>query len=375
MTDSFEEEPRVRALRDAVATLEIPPLRDDACARIAARRTRGERVMLLVADAPRDGRVGTRGGVALLVAAVAALIIAAIVVRRVTVVSDASMPDRLALSAVDSACANAPVTTRDSSALRHLMISAFGVPAACGAEPGQDPPIAFDALQIKPGTFTYSSQSITDGVFTSRHGSSAITVSRTNWKGVPALLAVRDGPLITGVHLDSLVVSANGPTPLYWASIYYTQHPRGAIHAQFDSANVTIAMTGHLDTVATLPFRMKSGQLPFGFALPLAIPALPLAPGWHGTVEIAPPIHPRALKYFLRPWETMRLRVVGRESVRVAAGVFDCWKVQIGDPDGESTMWVSASNHLVIRSTSVSRFRDTSFEDQHELESAVFDSQ
>ena len=369
-----DEESRARELRDVVATLDTPPLRDDAFARITARRTNGERIALQTVDGPSVGRVRNGRLVSALLAAVAALIIASVIVRRGTGVSGADVANKVALSAVDSACANAPATRSDSSALRHLMISAFGVPAACGAEPGQDIPIAYDASQIRPGTFTYSSLSITDGVFTSRHGSSAITVSRTTWKGVPAFLAVRDGPLVTGVHLDSLVVSADGPTPLYWASIYYTQHPRGAIHAHFDSAMVTIAMTGHLDTVATLPFRMRSGQLPFGFALPLAIPALPLAPGWHGTVEIAPPIHPRALKHFLRPWETMRLRVVGRETVRVAAGVFDCWKVQIGDPDGESTMWVSTSNHLVIRSVSTSRFGDTSFEDQHELESAAFDS-
>lgn len=374
MTSSFDEELRMHALRDAVATLEIPPLCDDSFARISARRARGERIVLMVADAPIAGRVGNGGLVAVLFAAVAALVIAAVVVRPGAVVSNTSVSDRVSLAAVDSACANAPVTTRDSSALRHLMISAFGVPAACGAEPGQDPPIAFDASQISPGTFTYSSLTVTDGVFTSHHGSSSITVSHTTWKGVPAFLAVRDGGLITGVHLDSLVVSADGPTPLYWASIYYTQHPRGAIHAHFDSAMVTIAMTGHLDTVAALPFRMKSGQLPFGFALPLAIPALPLAPGWHGTVEIAPPIHPRALKHFLRPWETMRLRVVGRETVHVAAGVFDCWKVQVGEPEDESSIWVSTSNHLVIRSVSVSRNGNTSFDDRRELESAAFDS-
>jgi len=372
--NTSEEELRVRALRDAIETLETPPLRDDSLSRISARRARGERIALVVADAAVAGRAGGRGVVAVLVAAVAALVIAAIVMRRGAGAPATSISDGVALAAVDSACANAPTTMRDSSALRHLMISAFGVPAACGAEPGQDAPIAFDASQIRPGTFSYSSLSITDGVFTSRHGSSAITVSRMTWKGVPALLAVRDGPLITGVHLDSLVVSADGPTALYWASTYYTQHPRGVIHAEFDSTSIRIARTGRIDTAATIPFRMKSGQLPFGFALPLAIPALPLTPGWHGTVEIAPPIDPRAYKYFLRPWETMRLRVVGRETVRVAAGVFDCWKVQIGDPDGEATMWVSTSNHLVIRSIAVGRNGDTSFEDRHELESAIFDS-
>jgi hypothetical protein len=199
-------------------------------------------------------------------------------------------------------------------------------------------------------------------------------ISRITWKGAPAILAVRDGPLLTGVQRDSLIVSADGPTPLYFASIYHTHRPQGAIHAEFDSTKITISMSGRLDTVASLPFRMKSGQLPFGFALPLAVPALPLALGWHGVIEIAPPIHPRALKYFIRPWETISLRVVGRETIRVAAGVFDCWKVRVGEPEDRSFIWVSTSNHLVIRSVSVSRSGETSFEDRHELESAKFDS-
>lgn len=292
-----DEESRARELRDAVATLETPPIRDDAFARITARRANGERVALPTDDAPMHGHARRRRLVPAVLAAVAALVVAAVMMRRDTARSDSAMPDRVALAAVDSACADAPATRSDSSSLRHLMISAFGVPAACGAEPGQDARIAYDASQIRTGTFTYSSQSITDGVFTSTHPSSAITISRTTWKGTPAILAVREGALSTGVHLDSLVVSADGPTPLYFASIYHSQHPPGAIRADFDSAMITIAMT-RLDTVAKLPFRMKSGQLPFGFAMPLAVPALPLAIGWHGVIEIAPPDSSARLQVF-----------------------------------------------------------------------------
>lgn len=374
MTSELDEQARVRALRDAVETLEIPPLREDALARIVARRARGERIALRTSEPPVANRRRDTWVVSSVFAAVAALIVVAVIVRGDAAVQSEDIPNHAALAAVDSACASAPTTTRDSSALRHLMISAFGVPAACGAEPARDDPIAYVASQIRTGTFTYSSKSITDGVFTSTHPSSAITISRTMWKGAPAILAVRDGPLITGVHLDSLIVSADGPAPLYFASIYKTQHPAGAIRAEFDSAAITITMTGHLDTIATLPFHMKSGQLPFGFVWPLAVPALPLAPGWHGVMDIAPPIHPRALKYFLRPWETISLRVVKREKLRVAAGVFDCWKVRIGEPEGESAMWVSTANHLVIRSVSVAKNGDTTFEDQHDLESAIFAS-
>ena len=374
MTFSFEDETLVQQLRDAVGSLETPRLRNDALARILARRANGERIALRTVDDPRDGRGRVGWLTSTLLASAAAIAVAAVVLPRGGSVT-ASNHDNVAFATVDSACANAPVTAGDSSVLRRLMISAFGIPAACGAEPGRDGPIAYDASQIKSGTFTYASLSITDGVFTSKHPPFVIMISRITWKGVRAILAVRDSPLLTGVHLDSLIVSADGPTPLYFASIYHTQRPPGAIHADFDSTMITIAMTGHLDTVAIFPFRMKSGQLPFGFALPLAVPALPLALGWHGVIEIAPPIHPRAFKYFLRPWETISLRVVGRETIRVAAGVFDCWKVRVGEPEDGSVIWVSKSNHLVIRSVSVSRSGETSFEDRHELESAKFYSQ
>jgi hypothetical protein len=371
MTSSLD--PDARALRDVVSLLEPPALARDTFARITMRRANGERVALSTDALPR---VEIRRWiiVAAGASAVAALVMLALLptLWRDAPVTTPAPASPIVLAAVDSACAVVPVTSRDSSMLRHLMISAFGVPAACGAEPGQDPPIAYDASQIASGRFTYGHLSLTDGVYTSMGHSAAITISRTIYEGAPAILAVRDGPPQTGVHLDSLIVSANGPAPLYWASIYKTQHPGGAIHARFDRDTISIVMTGHLDTAAKLPFRMKSGQLPFGFALPLVIPALPLAKGWHGVIEIAPPIHPRAFKYFLRPWESMSLRVVGRERIRVAAGNFDCWKVQIGDSGDEAVMWVSTTNHLVIRSISVSHFGDTSFDDRSELERAAF---
>ncbi len=225
------------------------------------------------------------------------------------------------------------------------MVSAFGISAACGAEPARDVPIAYDPSQIRSGTFTYSSVSITDGLATSTHPSSSITVLRVSWNGEPAILAHGESPPLLGIHHDTLVVSAKGFTPLYFASGYHTQHPPGSIQAMFDSTKIKIWMKGHLDTTAVFPFRMKEGQLPFGFALPLAVPALPLRPDWHGVIDIAPPIHPRAYKYFLRPWETISLRVVGRETIRVAGGEFDCWKVQVGEPGDESYIWVGASNH------------------------------
>ena len=374
MTSESNEETCVQALRDAVGKLAMPRLREETFERIVARRAQGERIVLQTKDEPLD--VGRRGTWILSSAltAAAALVVAAIIAQRDPVVQVDDFPDHAARAAIDSACASPPATTRDSSALRHLMISAFGVPAACGAEPPRDDPIAYNASQIRTGKFTYRTKSITDGVFTSVHAPSSIIVSRTTWKGANALLAVRQGPPNTGLHLDSLIVSANGRlqrcTSLAGTSLKNRQArsaPSSTRHA------ITIAMS-RLDTVATLPFHLIVGQLPYGFAGTFAVPALPLEKGWHGEIEIAPPVHPRAYRFFQRPPETIRLRVVGRETIRVPGGSFDCWKLQVGSPEDRSLMWVSTTTHLVVRSVSVSRFDDTSFEDQQELQSAIFDT-
>lgn len=361
-----------RELRDAVAKMEPPPLTPNTFARVVARRGNGERVPLPTSDAsitPRSRRVHQLAGV---LAAVAAVVVIALVrnIRRDTAAGRASSLDQSALAPADLACANLS-ESRDSSLLRHLMVSTFGVSAACGAEPTPDAPITVDPFQIARGSFTYGSLTITDGVFTSVHAPTTFTISRTLWHNAPALLAVRDGPLITRVSLDSITVSLASLAPLHWASWYPTQHPVGSMHADFDSSMITIVMTGRYDTVATFPYHATNGQLPFGWTQSLVVPALPLTNGWHGTLQIALPIHPHAYKLLARPWETMSLRVIGREKLRVAAGEFDCWKVQVGEPEDLSYMWVSTSNHLVVRSQTIHRFGDTEFEDRVDLQRMI----
>lgn len=147
------------------------------------------------------------------------------------------------------------------------------------------------------------------------------------------------------------------------------------MHADFDSSMVTIVMTGRFDTVATFSYPRKAGELPFGWTQELVVPALPLTNGWHGTLQIALPIHPHAYKLLGKPWESMALRVVGRERITVAAGTFDCWKVQVGEPEDKSLMWVDASTHVVIRSQTTHRFGDTSFEDQVDLQRMILITQ
>jgi hypothetical protein len=376
MTHRLDDEAVTRELRDAVAGLEPPALAPDTFARIAARRANGERFVLATVDAPASMSSRRLNLVAGTLAALAAMVIigVALNLRRDSAITSVASRDQFAITAADSACASSP-ETRDPSMLRHLMIGAFGVSVACGAQPIPDAPITVAPSQILSGTFTYRGLTITDAVFTSVHAPTTISISRVSWHGASALLAVRVGPLITRVSVDSLTVSATDLAPLHWASWYPTQHPVGAMHADFDSSMVTIVMTGRFDTVATFSYPRKAGELPFGWTQELVVPALPLTNGWHGTLQIALPIHPHAYKLLGKPWESMALRVVGRERITVAAGTFDCWKVQVGEPEDKSLMWVDASTHVVIRSQTTHRFGDTSFEDQVDLQRMILITQ
>jgi hypothetical protein len=143
------------------------------------------------------------------------------------------------------------------------------------------------------------------------------------------------------------------------------------MHADFDSGYVNIVLTGRFDTTATFPYPIEPGSLPFGWTIALAVPALPLAPGWHGTLGISLPIHPHAYKFAGKTWETLTLRVIAREKITVEAGTFDCWKLQVGAANDQSFMWVSTANHFVVRSRTTHHFDDTEFEDRVDLQRIV----
>jgi hypothetical protein len=368
MTSSLDHVARARALHDAMAKLEPPAVPQQTLARVFARRARGERVALPTSDAPLRQwiRSPSRGAV-ILVGLAAAVLIAVALNRQSSLASHGvTAPELMALSPVDAACAS--YVPQDSSTLRHLMVSAFGVTAACGAEVEPTVPLAVIPAQIAPGRYTYGGRTVTDRLHTSVFRPTTISISRTTWHGTPALTAVREGPLITRVSLDSLTVSASDLTPLHWAAWYPTQKPVGSLHADFAGDSVTIVMKGRVDTSGTFAYTQTSGRLPQEWAHYLTIPSLPLTNGWHGVLEIAAPFHPHTHAFFTKGWATMSLRVIGRETVTVAAGTFDCWKVRLGEPDFESFMWVGTANHLVVRSQTIYRFGDTEFDDRVDLQ-------
>lgn len=358
---------------------------------------------------PRPWTRSARRYTAAVVMVAAAVVVASVLGSRNPGASDQiGSSDPMAPGSVDAACAT--YAPPDSSILRHLMVSTFGVAAACGAEIERSEPIRFVPAQIPAGTFTYRTISITDRIDTSTHAPTTTTVSHTVWNGVAAIVAVHRGmsmrsfsvpitagstvvspnanpsdqkpidpdsvrgrlearlPLMIPVSIDSLTVSAGDLEPLHLATWYPTRKPVGSLHAFFGSDSVTIEMKSRVETKGTFAYLRASGRLSQQWLHDLTIPALPLEAGWHGVLEISPPIHPRASTFFKKGWASIALRVVGRERISVAAGTFDSWKLEVGDARDRSYLWVSIANHFVVRSQTTYRFDNTEFEDRVDLE-------
>jgi hypothetical protein len=409
MTIRTDDQALARAVRDAIES-EKPPLAPDIFARVNRRRAKGERLSLPTSDTPPGSWIRSpHRYTAAALTLTAAVFVASVLNSRTPGAPDqGASSDPMAPGSVDAACAT--YAPPDSSTLRHLMVSTFGVAAACGAEIKPSEPIQFVAAQVPTGTFTYRTITITDRIDTSTHAPATITVGRTVWNGVPAIVAVHRGmsmrsfsvpitagstnvplnahpsnqepidpdsvharleariPLMIPVSIDSLTVSASDLAPLHLATWYPTRRPVGSLHALFGSDSVTIKMKDRLETTGTFAYRRASGRLSQQWIHDLTIPALPLQAGWHGVLEISPPIHPHASAFFMKGWASIALRVVGRERIKVAAGTFDSWKLEVGDARDQSYLWVSTVDHFVVRSQTTYRFDNTEFEDRIDLQ-------
>lgn len=363
MSTGHDENAAERELAAKAAQIEPPPLGRNTLARIVARRASGERIDLPTGDVPRAPQLSRRVVLAMMAAAAAAVVAVAIANRhRPTSQYEAMRTSALLQSPVDSSCGSYRAAA-DTSALGRLADAAFGVAVACGAEPVPSPPISVDGSQITPATLVYGSRTVTDGAFTSEHAQTIYTIGRRNESGAPTLQATRTGPLITRVSVDTLTVSMHDLLPLHWVSWYVTQRPVGILRADFDSSSVAFRLTGRVDTAGRFPYTQAPGRLPWEWTKILVIPALRLAPGWHGTIQLAAPYHPHVHREFTQSWATIPLRVIGRETISVPAGTFDCWKLESGPPDDASHLWVSVRQHFVVQARGANRFGDTEFDD------------
>ena len=151
---SLDDAARIRALNDAITKLEPPALSHDTFAQITARRATGERIALPTSKSFQSWWI--RKPILLaasLVGVAAAILLASLVQGYRRDVPETAAPELMALSPVDAACAS--FVKQDSSLLRHLMVSAFGVAAACGAEVEPSVPLTVD-----PGTLAPTQRSI-----------------------------------------------------------------------------------------------------------------------------------------------------------------------------------------------------------------------
>jgi hypothetical protein len=216
------------------------------------------------------------------------------------------------------------------------------------------------ADRVRPGTWTYDIQNITDDILTQTVGRSQFRLARGQLDGREVWLVSSSrqglqgsawGPLADTGYLD--------PT-----SLRPLRHRMGGYKGRTvtvqtfttDSGYEAIDVTGPGRTpprsfrgTVALPF---PGDAPFvtgwyGYNLRILAQALPLARGWRGSLY--------EVGWFSLPGRPggvpVDVRVVGRDRVTVPAGTFDCWRLEIDHAaqDSEMTVWVARAEGWVVK--------------------------
>lgn len=210
-----------------------------------------------------------------------------------------------------------------------------GVDSAKGVAPHL---FSVNAESVPPGQFVYATSLDHDTVSTP-YGSRIVSLAAATYAGAPASLLVetRLSPIDTA--RDSLFVDPVSLAPLHW--IGTIGQAQIAFEFRGDTAyGGTSAPTGRRSEVTIVP----AGTLVSAAMLETALRALPLAPGYQdSTNTLSVNLHDETLV-------PTTLSVIGRETIRVPAGSFDCWVVSVHAGDrGRGLYWVSTDRHVVVR--------------------------
>jgi hypothetical protein len=248
-----------------------------------------------------------------------------------------------------------------------LWPSAGGAQEVLGATPApQYPLISSASLQparLTGGTWSYSSTTTIDDILTEPSFIDGIRIrmSRATYDGRPAwslniARRFRQGPW--GDYSDTTFIDAASLRPLYAVGYGYKHRTRivqtFSSESGSQSIDITGPMRGHLEGVMTLPFPptavfTNSWSLsPFRVLLP----AIPLARNWRGSMYQTGLFSKSGPGTLVQHAAPVDLRVVGRGSVTVPAGTFDCWRVEmeshIREPERWS-IWVTRDRGWVVK--------------------------
>jgi len=187
---------------------------------------------------------------------------------------------------------------------------------------------------------------------------------RPAWLMIQRVAMVRDWSLRPDtIHVppDTTYFARETLRPIAWSIV--GDRIRVERNFSFDSVHETLDITGpdprswrargRLPGAADAPLVLRWARYD---VVPL-LQALPLAPGWRGSVYSVGLIGPVPRG---SPFSPLDMRVVGRDRIDVPAGRFDCWKIELRMGDETVAMlWASKDRCWLIKATQGTRERRT----------------
>jgi len=324
----------LRALRDQLRTLPAPEPTDDLLARIEASRAAGARVILPVVQ--RAVRPGRRRYV---VAAAAIVVLAA---------------GGLVISTLRNRAGNEGEF--QSTAFGGLP---FFPPDAFAQEPGgrlykaSYPPAAVELGRFGPGQWVYRTRVIIDGYVTDSVEADTLTITPGEYRGRAVWqIANRWGWKYFAAR-DTLLVDRQDLRPVRRAHPAPRVQRPGTTPPGIDFPPDTglgpLLLARVPSTYPGTPLSWQVypalGLLNFVYAKPMLL-LLPFESNWRGSL------------YLNFGWGQhqfgaipLDVRVVGRETVHVPAGTFDCWRVELSVPSSrrKTTIWASRERGWLVQ--------------------------
>lgn len=328
-------------LRDAIARLDAPRAPRGLIGRVVSERARGVRAAIPGGE-PAVTRRPVRRSV--LAAAVVVLAVGTVVLQRWSPTVDIE-ENPVALGACGM--------TMDI--YRALARSAFLLSVACAQETtgpvvAPPPPAVLDARALQEGAWTYD----LIGNEGKLHSSSLLSISTVGsgvdrvWQAVASAIDAENRRGTT----DTLYLAADGVTPVR-RIMRKTLDGRAIRHTTMTYGPGIVEVRqdypGHASRRTTwrveFPKDLRPLMTPLhgpGWGFASIVRLLPLHDAWNGAVYV--PGFPTS------GYATEALRVVGEDSVRVPAGLFDCWRVTV-QSRGQHwlTLWVSKDSPVLVK--------------------------
>lgn len=249
----------------------------------------------------------------------------------------------------------APAGDPEASALiRWLPTPAEAQSIGASVLPPIDPP---DVSRLTPRVLVYGYKEGVDGIVTGAKGSDTITIGRNSVEGREQVAVVRTGGsgwVKTLAVVDSLVLADDGSF-LFWhfqvTHVGTDRMTRVATTLQVDSITTTFWRSGGRPVSPPRTWPANIGPY-VRDPLVAMLPSLPFREGFARSLSGLDLVRGTMTPGFAR---SLELRVTGTQSIRVPAGRFRCWTVELtavylpGDDPQVSRLWVDTESGSLVQ--------------------------